>query len=477
MLCCAVGVGMWGRCACVGVRIAYPVARTHVIDGGCAALPTGSMDLGFDFIHRIPWRPCVTHRLVLALVVRVPSMLAAMGRFSAGNGGMAAAEQTKPPAIPTAPEVSKPQGRGLHDDPFERRKQHQHQHQPPRAAASDPLQAFLQKKRQREQQTFAVARRPRLTAAALRADPALTLPTHIPIAARLLVMPPGAAATDVDVDVELTLCEVDMAVYHRDPTSLPTAADLTRRFCADGTGAGAVVVRRASELAMDASDAHADADMGLGPQLLPAGFIFHQTPLQQHRGGGGHRRLGSVLASVPTNLVHSEPGLLLELLRECEERGLPEAARVEAVRATVLGMGRSRHHQDVFLELGPAMVPHMGVLLAAFPETPWAFVYHRCVCLSCRGVVWCGVSCCGMCGLGCRSIDHRNAIMADLQLPYHNRLDMYACREPVAAAVRAAADEAARATAELTATAIKHLQSVRARVHSGVDIPDLGGDG
>ena len=53
--------------------------------------------------------------------------------------------------------------------------------------------------------------------------------------------------------------------------------------------------------------------------------------------------------------------------------------------------------------------------------------------------------------------------MADLQLPYHNRLNMYAYREPVAAAVRAAADEAARATAELTATAIKHLQSVRAR--------------
>lgn len=299
-------------------------------------------------------------------------MLAAMGRFSPDDA-VVSPTQTQGPATPTP--LAPPTPQSL---PHQRQAQRQLQPQP-----SQPSSV--------QQQTFAVARRPRLTAAALRADPALTLPTHIPIAARLQVMPPGAAATDVDVDVELTLCEVDMAVYHRDPTSLPTAADLTRRFCADGTGAGAVVVRRASELATDASDGDADADIGLGPQLLPAGFIFHQTPLQQHHGDGGHRRLGSVLASVPTNLVHSEPGLLLELLRECEERGLPEAARVEAVRAAVLGMGRSRHHQDVFLELGPAMVPHMGVLRAAFPETPWAFVYHRCVCLSCRGVVWCVV--------------------------------------------------------------------------------------
>ena len=58
--------------------------------------------------------------------------------------------------------------------------------------------------------------------------------------------------------------------------------------------------------------------------------------------------------------------------------------------------------------------------------------------------------------------------MADIQLSYHNRLDMYAYREPVVAAVRAAADEASRATAELTATAIKHLQSVRARAREGM---------
>lgn len=86
-----------------------------------------------------------------------------------------------------------------------------------------------------------------------------------------------------------------------------------------------------------------------------------------------------MLASVPTNLVHSEPGWLLDLLGECERQGLSEAARVGVVCAAVLGMGRSGHHSDMFVELPPPAVPHMGVLLQAFPETPWAFVYHRCV--------------------------------------------------------------------------------------------------
>lgn len=87
----------------------------------------------------------------------------------------------------------------------------------------------------------------------------MTLPTHVPVAARQVVGADAAdgAAAD-DVDVELTLCEMDMAVYHRDPAAFPTLADLVDRLCA-----GEVVVR-ASALATDAE---------AGPQLEPAGFV------------------------------------------------------------------------------------------------------------------------------------------------------------------------------------------------------------
>ena len=395
-------------------------------------------------------------------------MLAAAGRFSVdADGSMAPAKHTKVPVAPAPLTTPKLQGRGLQHQPQQQQSQ-QHKQQPPQppAAARDPLQAFLLKKQQREQQTFAVARRPRVTAAALRADPALTLPTRIPIAARLVVPPPRAQGTDVDV--ELTLCEMDMAVYHRDPASLPTAAALARRLCAacGGAGTGTVAVRRASELAK-AKDDDADA-INAGPQLLPAGFIFHQMP-PLHLGGGGGLGLGSVLGSVPTNLVHSEPSLLLELLQECEEQGVSEAARVEALRAAVLGMGRSRHHQDMFLELPPAMVPHMGLLLGAFPETPWAFVYHRYVAGWLAGWLSCGHH--GVAPERERERQHRSnrtrlqvaGWLALLTRRMHAHEPYYYLHRDLVEATTAAApaDEEVRAVAELTKTAIRHLQSVR----------------
>lgn len=335
---------------------------------------------------------------------------------------------------------------GMQDNRFARRKQQAEQQQRPEA--SNPLYHFLQKKQEREQQVFTTATRSRVTTAALSKDPALTLPTRVPVAARLVVGYAAADGVSGDVDVELTLCEMDMAVYHRDPAAFPTLADLTDRLCAGGTGAvgaGSVMtVVRASELATDAE---------AGPQLEPAGFILHQTPPQQVH------RIGAVLASVPTNLVLSEPGWLLALLRECEVQGLSEAARVGVVRAAVLSMGRSRHHSDLFVELPPAVVPHTGVLLRAFPETPWTFVYYRCV----RVVRVDGRS--GVC-LGCllRRIDRSSVVSSYKCGPTPTQID----RDPAEAlAVAAAAKGKAKAAMEhaaqvaaLTATALEHLQSV-----------------
>jgi hypothetical protein len=271
-----------------------------------------------------------------------------------------------PPVSKLSGSEGKPIGSGVEDNPFERLKQQQQQ-QAGQPAATDPLALFMQKKKQREEQPLIVATRPRVTAAALSKDSAMMLPTRIPIGARL-VSKSNQAGGDA-ADVKLTLCEVDMAAYHREPMRFPTMADLVARFCgAEANAAALSIVVRVSELA--------ELDRKAGPeQLLPAGFIFHQTtPLDASR-------LSTVLASVPTNLVYSEPTLLLELLRDCEKQGLSEAARAEVLRAAVLGMGQAHHHHhDLFLELSPAFVPHIGLLLQAFPDTPWAFVYHRCVC-------------------------------------------------------------------------------------------------
>jgi hypothetical protein len=306
----------------------------------------------------------------------------AMTHLSAGRNqpgaAVPAAEQTKAPVMLTPPHqqqertidpaVTTPQqpsaflpppvfklSEGVKDNPFARIKQKQGQQRQQEPA--DPLLAFLKKKQEREEQALTTARRPRMTAAALSADPAMTLPTRIPVAAELVSNVDGTA------DVELTLCEVDMAAYHREPARFPTLADVAARFCGAEKAAGSVVVLRASELIKDAE---------AGPRLMPAGLIFHQAAPSQPA-----NRLSTLLASVPTNLVYSEPALLLDLLREMKKQSLPEADKLKLLRAAVLGMGRSRHHQDVFLELSPAFLPHMDLLLQAFPPTPWAFVYHR----------------------------------------------------------------------------------------------------
>lgn len=75
---------------------------------------------------------------------------------------------------------------------------------------------------------------------------------------------------------------------------------------------------------------------------------------------------------MPTNFVHSEPTLLLDLLRQCTTEGLSEAATVGVLRAAVLAMGRSRFHHDMFVELSWPFVPHMGLFIKAFPEALWA---------------------------------------------------------------------------------------------------------
>ncbi len=190
-----------------------------------------------------------------------------------------------------------------------------------------------------------VARRLHMTVADL-ADEATKMPVKIPIGAE----PHGRG------DLDLELCQLDMAPYHRNPERWPMSHDLVGHFCSKQRRSHVL----ASELAKDEA---------AGAQLQPSGFIFHESRV-------GSTLVANMLAAVPTNLVYSEPHAPFDVIQACQD--CPEEETVRLLRLAVLSMGRSHHHSQFFIKFQSGFVPHMHLILKAFPDTPWIFIY-RCV--------------------------------------------------------------------------------------------------
>jgi hypothetical protein len=190
-----------------------------------------------------------------------------------------------------------------------------------------------------------VARRLHMTVAEL-ADEATKMPVKIPVGATL-------QGTN---DLDLELCQFDMAHYHREPEHWPMSHDLVHQFCSKR--------RRSHTLATELAK-----DEAAGAQLQPSGFIFHESRV-------GSTLVANMLASVPTNLVYSEPHAPFNVVRECHREGCSEEETIRLLRLAILSMGRSHHHQHMFIKFQSSFVPFMHLVLKAFPDTPWIFIYR-----------------------------------------------------------------------------------------------------
>lgn len=116
-------------------------------------------------------------------------------------------------------------------------------------------------------------------------------------------------------------------------------------------------------------DALAGADPAQGP--APAGFIHHMSRC-------GSTLVAQMLASDPEHVVLSEPEPLDAVLRWAVESDAPLDDQVRAVRAIVAALSRDRSGTTarVFFKLDSWHSAALPLLRAAFPATPWAFVYR-----------------------------------------------------------------------------------------------------
>ncbi|HEY2134640.1 MAG TPA: sulfotransferase [Xanthobacteraceae bacterium] len=107
-------------------------------------------------------------------------------------------------------------------------------------------------------------------------------------------------------------------------------------------------------------------------ELRPAGFIFHMSRC-------GSTLISQMLASLPQNVVLSEPGPIDQILRAPARLAGLTADRLAAwVRAMAAALGRSRQpdERDLFIKFEGWHVLLFGLIRRAFPDVPWVFVYR-----------------------------------------------------------------------------------------------------
>jgi len=108
------------------------------------------------------------------------------------------------------------------------------------------------------------------------------------------------------------------------------------------------------------------------PGIAPTGFIFHVSRC-------GSTLLAKLLAQASDTLVLSEPPSLDAIVRaNHREPRMAEALQIETLRAMVsaLGQPRAPGQNRLFIKLDAWHALQAPLLRAAFPDTPWVFLYR-----------------------------------------------------------------------------------------------------
>jgi hypothetical protein len=105
------------------------------------------------------------------------------------------------------------------------------------------------------------------------------------------------------------------------------------------------------------------------PGLTPSGFIFHMSRC-------GSTLVSQMLAALPRNIVISEPPALNQLLRLSQ--GSATAMRAGWVRGLVNAWSRPRNGAEdrFFLKFDSWHIRELPLIVEAFPEVPWIFLYR-----------------------------------------------------------------------------------------------------
>lgn len=159
----------------------------------------------------------------------------------------------------------------------------------------------------------------------------------------------------------------DWAWFGAAPLDVPFYEDSVRRF-ADRPFNRAFRTRTGLDAVIAGS--RPGTSEGQGPE--PAGFVHHMSRC-------GSTLVAQMLAADPAHVVLSEPEPLDAVLRWAATSDTPLADQVAALRGIVAALARDRsgETQRVFFKLDSWHVAMLPLLRAAFPQTPWVFVYRN----------------------------------------------------------------------------------------------------
>jgi hypothetical protein len=104
------------------------------------------------------------------------------------------------------------------------------------------------------------------------------------------------------------------------------------------------------------------------PGVPPTGFIFHMSRC-------GSTLVSQMLASLPANIVMSEPPVIDSVIR-AEAAGDEE--RVNRLRWVVIALGQRRDgsEQNYFIKFDSWSTIDLALIRRAFPDVPWIFLYR-----------------------------------------------------------------------------------------------------
>ena len=109
------------------------------------------------------------------------------------------------------------------------------------------------------------------------------------------------------------------------------------------------------------------------PARPPAGFIFHASRC-------GSTLVAQMLASLPQNIVLSEPAIFNQVLYP-RPRGsaVTDADQADLLRAVIGALGRPRDggEQQCFIKFSSNAIGKMPLVRRMFPDVPWIFLYRE----------------------------------------------------------------------------------------------------
>ena len=109
----------------------------------------------------------------------------------------------------------------------------------------------------------------------------------------------------------------------------------------------------------------------VSPGLYPAAFIFHVSYC-------GSKLVSETLASLPSNLVLSEVGVIDSTLRtESDLNNIAEELRIEWLRSTISALAQPTLGEDhLFITLNSWNLISADLIRQVYPDVPWIILYR-----------------------------------------------------------------------------------------------------